>query len=252
MKLTFLGTGTSHGVPMIGCDCTVCTSTDPRNMRTRSSALIETDGISLLIDTSPEFRLQILRENIRQIDAILYTHAHADHLFGLDDIRRFNDMSRKAICCYGSAETLYTIRQAFDYIFIPTQAGGGKPQLELVNVDTTFNVYNIQITPIPVLHGQLNILGYRIGDLAYITDCSSIPDSSMELLADLNTLILGVLRTEPHETHFSISQGLAIAQELKPKRVFFTHIAHRLDHETTNRALPQNIQLAHDGLQIEL
>ena len=252
MKLTFLGTGTSHGVPMIGCDCPVCTSTDPRNVRTRSSAIIEIDGISVLIDTSPEFRLQVLRENVRQIDAILYTHAHADHVFGLDDIRRFNDMSHKTICCYGSAETLNTIRQAFEYIFIPTQIGGGKPQIELISIDAPFGVNNVQITPIPVFHGQLNVFGYRIDDLAYITDCSDIPDLSMQLLADLDTLILGVLRAEPHETHFSISQGLAIVQELKPKRAFFTHIAHRLDHEITNQALPPNVQLAHDGLQIEL
>lgn len=252
MKLTFLGTGTSHGIPMIGCECSVCTSGDPKNTRTRSSVLIEVDHTSLLIDTSPEFRLQALRERIHQIDAVLYTHAHADHLFGLDDIRRFNDITGKAISCYGSAETLQTIRRAFEYVFVSTQIGGGKPQLELIDVTGSFNVKGTKVTPIPVHHGKINVLGYRIGNLAYITDCSNIPDSSSQLLANLDTLILGVLRVEPHETHFSMNQGLAVVEKLQPKRALFTHIAHRLDHEATNRILPSNIQLAHDGLQIEL
>lgn len=252
MRLTFLGTGTSHGVPMIGCECSVCKSTDLRNSRTRTSALIEVNGTSLLIDTSPEFRLQALRENIRKIDAILYTHAHADHIFGLDDIRRFNEITGRAICCYSSVETLQAIRKTFEYIFVPTQLGGGKPQLNLIDINGPFDINGTRIIPIPVLHGQINVLGYRIGGLAYITDCSVIPDSSAQLLANLDTLILGVLRVEPHETHFSISQGLAVVEKLQPKRAFFTHIAHRLDHEATNCTLPPNIQLAHDGLQIEL
>lgn len=252
MRVTFLGTGTSHGVPMIGCDCPVCTSSNPYNKRTRSSVLIEVDGINILVDTGPEMRIQALRENIRNVDAIVYTHAHADHLFGLDDVRRFNDISDKPMPCYGSVRTLDCIRRAFAYVFQTTQIGGGKPQLDLVEVDGPFEVMGVQITPIPIFHGALSIFGYRIGDFGYLTDCSRIPESSEELLQDLDTLVLGVIRHEPHETHFCVSEALAIVQKLKPRRAFFTHIAHRLDHDQTNRALPPDVQLAYDGLKIDL
>lgn len=252
MTLTFLGTGTSHGVPMIGCDCPVCASTDPRNCRTRSSALIEVGGASLLIDTCPELRLQSIRENIRRVDAVLYTHAHADHLFGLDDVRRFNDLSRSVIACYGSKDTLRTIRRAFEYVFVPTQQGGGKPQLELIEVNGPFETHGVRVVPISVLHGRLPVLGYRIGDLAYVTDVSDIPESSEALLAGLDTLVLGVLRIEPHETHFSLDQGLAVVEKLHPRRAFFTHVSHRLDHDKTNLSLPANVAFAYDGLKIDI
>jgi len=250
MKVTFLGTGTSHGIPMIGCDCEVCTSTNPKNHRTRSSVIVEVNEKNLLIDTTPEFRIQILRENIRRIDSVLFTHAHADHIFGLDDIRRFNDLSGTSIYCYGNEETLKTIRRAFDYVFVPTQIGGGKPSLELVPVDGPFETEGVEIIPIPIMHGRLKILGYRIGDFAYITDCSSLPDSSADLLLNLDTLVLGVLRPQPHETHFSVSEGLAVVEKLQPNRTFFTHISHRLEYRHTNDVLPPNVQLAYDGLQI--
>lgn len=252
MKVTFLGTGTSHGVPMIGCDCPVCTSDDPHNSRTRSSVYVEAGGVKLLIDTSPELRIQTVRENIREVDAVLFTHCHADHLFGLDDVRRFNQLSGKPLPCYGNADTLATVRQAFDYVFRPTQIGGGKPSLNLVEIDGPFEVEGLNVTPVLINHGLLDIFGYRIGDFAYLTDCSHIPETSEHLLTNLDTMVLGVLRHEPHETHFSISQGLAVVDKFTPNRAFFTHIAHRLDHETTNRALPPSIKLAYDGLKITI
>ncbi|MCE5315260.1 MAG: MBL fold metallo-hydrolase [Armatimonadota bacterium] len=252
MKVTFLGTGTSHGVPMIGCDCPVCTSNDPRNKRMRSSVLVETDGVSLIIDTGPEMRMQVLREDVRHIDAVLITHAHADHIFGLDDIRRFNDLSGKSMPCFGSEATLHCMRNTFDYVFTATQVGGGLPQLELVQVDGPFEACGVGVTPIPILHGRMHIFGYRIGDFAYITDCSQIPQPSEELLRDLDTLVLGVIRHEPHATHFCVSQALAVVEKLQPRHVFFTHIAHKLDHDHTNRALPPDVQLAYDGLKIKI
>jgi len=252
MELVFLGTGTSHGVPMIGCDCPVCTSNDPRNHRTRTSAFLNVDGIHLLIDTAPELRLQAIREHITRVDALLFTHSHADHLFGLDDVRRFNDLGGNHLRCYGSGETLKTIRRAFEYVFVPTQIGGGKPALELVEVTAPFTVDGLEVTPIPIWHGAMPVLGYRIGNLAYVTDCSRIPESSSELLSNLDVLVLGVLRVEPHETHFCLDEGLAVVEELAPERAFFTHVSHRMDHETTDLSLPDGVQLAYDGLRISV
>jgi phosphoribosyl 1,2-cyclic phosphate phosphodiesterase len=237
---------------MIGCDCPVCTSSDPHTQRTRTSALVEVDGASILIDTSPELRLQAIRENIRRVDAILFTHAHADHIFGLDDVRRFNDLQSTTMPCFGARRALDTIRGAFDYVFVPTQIGGGKPALELIPVDGPFEAAGVGVTPIPIFHGAIPVLGYRIGDLAYVTDCSEIPESSVELLQGLDTLVLGVLRPEPHETHFSVSEGLAVVEMLKPGRAYFTHICHRLDHQRANAAFPPNVQLAYDGLRVNV
>lgn len=253
MNVTFLGTGTSHGVPMIGCDCPVCRSDDPRDKRTRSSVLVESDGVTLLIDTTPELRIQALREGVRHVDAVLFTHAHADHVFGLDDIRRFNDLSGQSMPCYGNAETLATIRQAFEYVFVQTQTGGGKPSLDLMPVEEgEFRVKGVAVQPVKLMHGKLHILGYRIGGFAYLTDVSRIPEQSMTLLADLDVLVIGVIRHQPHETHFSLPEGLETVEKLQPKRAFFTHIAHKLGHEETNAALPPHIRLAYDGLHITL
>ena len=253
MKITFLGTGTSQGVPLIGCECAVCCSNNPKNNRTRSSAIIEANDINILIDTTPEMRIQALREKIHRVDAILFTHSHADHLFGLDDIRRFNEMTRKPMPCYGTSDTINTMRNAFNYAFGRiVQVGGGIPSIIPIEVDGPFEVHGVPVVPIPVFHGRLQILGYRIGDLAYITDCSKIPDVSNNLLQNLDTLILGVIRHEPHPTHFSISQGIEVVEQLHPKRAYFTHIAHQLDHEETNLNLPNNICLAYDGLQLTI
>lgn len=252
MKVTFLGTGTSHGVPMIGCDCPICRSEDPRDKRTRSSVLIEAGDAKLLIDTTPELRIQVLRENVRHIDAVLFTHAHADHVFGLDDVRRFNDLGGRSMPCYGNPQTLATIRRAFEYVFVPTQLGGGKPSLDLIPVDGEFTVKDVLVQPVKVMHGTLHILGYRIGGFGYVTDVSRIPEDSMSLLGGLDVLTIGVIRHQPHETHFCISQALEIIDKLRPKRAFFTHIAHRLGHEVTEAELPSHIRLAYDGLQVTL
>lgn len=252
MKVTFLGTGTSHGIPMIGCDCPVCRSDDPHNRRTRASVLVEVHGATLLIDTPPELRIQALREDVRRVDAVLFTHAHADHLFGLDDVRRFNELSGCAMPCYGSEWTLRAIRRAFEYVFVPVQTGGSKPALDLIHVDAKFRVAGVDVQPVQVLHGSLDVLGYRIGNFAYVTDVSHIPESSMELLRGLEVLVLGVLRPQPHETHFSVEEGLEVVETLRTKRAFFTHIAHKLDYEATNASLPPHIRLAYDGLKITI
>lgn len=252
MRITFLGTGTSHGIPMIGCDCDVCRSGDPHNKRTRASVFVEVDGANLLIDTPPELRLQVIREDIRRVDAVLFTHAHADHVFGLDDVRRFNDLSGHVMPCYGLQGALRTIRQAYEYVFVPTQVGGGKPALELIPIESRFATCGIDVQPVQVLHGKLDVLGYRIGGFAYVTDVSCIPEESMELLRGVEVLVLGVLRPQPHETHFSVDQGLQVVESLRPNSAYFTHIAHRLDHELTNAQLPPHVRLAYDGLQITL
>jgi len=235
---------------MIGCNCPVCTSDNPRNNRLRASVLVETSDTSILIDTTPELRIQALREGIKHVDAVLLTHAHADHLFGLDDVRRFNDIAGKSMPVYALEETLRTVRKVFEYVFIPTQIGGSKPSLELYEISGRFSVNGVDVVPVPVLHGKLNVLGYRIGGFAYVTDVSCIPESSMDLLKGLDVLVLGVLRPMPHETHFSLPEGLAVVEELKPGAAYFTHIAHRLEHEKTNASLPDNVRLAYDGLQI--
>lgn len=251
MIITFLGTGTSHGVPVVGCDCNVCRSKDPRDNRTRSSIWIQKDNVDLLIDTANEFRIQALRNNISKVDAVLYTHCHADHVFGFDDLRIFSQRSGKAVLIYGNAGTIEEIQEVFSYVFRKTQVGGGKPQVIPNVVNNKFKVSGVEVTPIPVYHGKIPILGYRIGDMAYITDCSRLPKESELLLADLKLLILGVVRYEPHPTHMHVAAALDLIEKLKPKKTFFTHISHLLSHETVNTQLPANIELAYDGLRIE-
>lgn len=237
---------------MIGCDCEVCRSADPHNKRTRASVYVEVGDVKLLIDTPPELRIQALRENIRRVDAVLFTHAHADHMFGLDDVRRFNDISKRAMPCYGLRSTLKTLKRTFEYAFVPIQNGTSKPALELVPISKEFSIDGVAIRPVPVLHGVMDVLGYRIGGFAYVTDVSRIPDTSMKMLSGLDVLVLGVLRPQPHETHFSVGEGLEVVDRLQPKTAFFTHLAHKLDHEATNAWLPPNVRLAYDGLQITL
>jgi phosphoribosyl 1,2-cyclic phosphate phosphodiesterase len=237
---------------MIGCKCPVCTSLDPHNHRTRTSAIVSYDGKSILIDTTPELRLQCLANNIERVDAVLFTHAHADHIFGLDDIRRFNEMQGTIIPCYGAIDALKVIRQAFDYIFVPTQEGGGKPKIELVSISGPFSAVGIPIIPIPVMHGEVSVFGYRIGDFAYITDCSSIPASSIDLLQGLDVLVIGALRHQSHETHFTLAQAVEVALDLGARETYFVHMSHGLDHKKTNHELPPHIQLAYDGLVVDL
>lgn len=252
MKVIFLGTGTSHGIPVIGCKCGVCNSPDIRNRRTRSSILIEVNEKHILVDAATELRLQAVREGIEHVDAILITHAHADHVFGLDDVRRFNELQGCVISCYGSKETMGEMQRVFGYVFRETQRGGGKPQIELHAISEPFPLLGKEVVPVPVMHGAVEVYGYRIEDLAYITDCSYISPESMEKLGSLEVLILDALRFRPHPTHFSVSEALEVVEKLKPQTTYFTHICHDLDYETVQAKLPEGVFLAYDGLRIEL
>lgn len=250
MEITFLGTGTSHGVPVITCDCAVCRSSNYKNKRTRSSLWVRKGKTSILIDTATEFRLQALQAQIQKVDGVLYTHCHADHVFGFDDLRVFSKLTKKSIPVYGNEPTIRELREVFSYVFRETQAGGGKPEVETIIIDGPLQIGDIRVQPIPIFHGALPILGYRLGSLAYLTDCSYIPPESIELLQSLDTLILGVVRYEPHSTHMHVQQALELVQKLQVKRTYFTHISHLLEHEKTDRNLPPMVCMAYDGLEI--
>jgi phosphoribosyl 1,2-cyclic phosphate phosphodiesterase len=252
MLVTFLGTGTSTGVPVVGCRCAICASEDPRNKRLRQSVKIEANGKYFLIDTTPDLRLQLLREPIPRLDFILYTHSHADHLMGLDDVRPFNFRQRETIHAFASAPTAKAIRRAFSYIWSDSQMGGGKPQLELHEVDGAFTHDGIDIVPIPVRHGDWTILGYRIGSFAYITDTNGIPDESLPLLEGVDTLALDGLRPSPrHPTHFTIGEAVTAAQRIGPRMTYLIHLTHEVDHETVEATLPENVRLAWDGMKLD-
>ncbi len=252
MLVTFLGTGTSTGVPVVGCRCEVCASGDPHNKRLRQSVKIEMDGKVFLIDTTPDLRLQLLRDPIPRLDFILFTHSHADHLMGLDDVRPFNFRQRESIHAFASPATAKAVRRAFNYIWSDSQMGGGKPQIELHEVDGPFTHEGIDIIPIPVRHGDWTILGYRIGSFAYITDTNGIPDESLALLQDLDTLALDGLRpSPPHPTHFTIEEAVAAAQRIGPRMTWLIHLAHEVDHATVEADLPQNVRLAWDRMTLK-
>ena len=251
MKVTLLGTGTSTGIPAIGCGCAVCRSGEPRNKRLRPSAWIETGGISVVIDTTPDFRQQALCHSIERLDAILFTHHHADHILGLDDIRPLNQIRKGVIPCYGSAGTLREIRISFRYIF-QEQPYGGVPQVELHEVNAPFELEGIVVTPVPAMHAKLPVFGYRIGDFAYLTDLNSLPEESLALLDGLQVLVLGALRFESHPAHFTLTEAVGVAGIIGAQRTYFTHMSHEVDHEAVNRQLPPGIQLGYDGLTIEV
>jgi phosphoribosyl 1,2-cyclic phosphate phosphodiesterase len=252
LQITFLGTGTSHGVPMIGCDCATCRSRDPRDRRLRPSIYIQTGrGLRLLVDAGPDLRTQALAHGITRVDAILFTHGHADHILGLDDVRRFNVLMGKPMPLYGDETTLGEIRRTFGYVFDPaTPKGGGLPTLELLPIDGPFRIGDEDIVPVPILHGERRILGMRVGALAYLTDCSGIPDSSWELLGGLDVAVIGALRERPHPTHFSLAQALDAARRIGARRTYFTHMCHDLPHAATCDRLPAGVTLAYDGLTI--
>ncbi len=252
MRVTFLGTGTSHGVPVIACECSVCQSKDPRNHRTRTSCWVEVDGLSLVIDTGPEFRLQALANGLRWVDAVLFTHSHADHIFGLDDIRRFNWLKGGAIPCYGLPETLKDIRRVYQYVFEETQMGGGKPMIELIPVNGDFEIQGVSIKPLLVYHGRLPVLGYRLRNFAWVTDVNYIPPETLARLKGVEVLVLGALRPKPHPTHFSIPEAVVMAQRIGARQTYLVHMTHDVDHETTNRSLPPGVQLAYDGLKLDI
>jgi phosphoribosyl 1,2-cyclic phosphate phosphodiesterase len=230
----------------------VCTSDDPRNKRLRQSVKIEMEGKHFLIDTTPDLRLQLLREPIPRLDFILYTHSHADHLMGLDDVRPFNFRQRESIHAFASPMTAKAIRRAFSYIWSDSQLGGGKPQIELHEVESAFAHDGIDILPIPVHHGDWTILGYRIGPFAYITDTNGIPDASLALLEGVDTLALDGLRPSPrHPTHFTIDEAVAVAQRIAPRMTYLIHLTHEVDHETVEATLPHDVRLAWDGMRLE-
>jgi phosphoribosyl 1,2-cyclic phosphate phosphodiesterase len=239
------------GVPTLGCHCTVCESSDPHDKRTRPSVLLSYSGRNVVIDTTPDFRYQAMRARLDRLDAVLYTHAHADHILGLDDIRPYNLKQKSTVPIYASEETLKTLRQQFAYIFDETPTESSLPGVELHAINGPFKLYGAKIIPVPAMHGSQPVLGFRIGDVAYLTDFSRVPESSKLLLQDLDDLILDALRYVPHPTHSTVDQSLALVKELRPKRAWFTHICHDLAHAETNARLPENVRLAYDGLQIE-
>lgn len=253
MKITFLGTGTSHGVPMIGCDCATCASTDPRDTRLRPSIYVETEGAAVLVDAGTDLRQQALRAGIQRVDAIIFTHGHADHILGIDDVRRFNAIKQGAMPCYGDRATLVDIQRVFAYVFDPqTPKGGGLPQLDLVEVNGPFTVGDLEVRPVPIFHGQREILGLRFGAFAYLTDCNRIPEESFALLERLDVLVLDALRIRPHPTHFSLDEAVDVARHIGARQTYFTHMCHDLPHAATNARLPQGMELAYDGLVLEV
>jgi phosphoribosyl 1,2-cyclic phosphate phosphodiesterase len=253
-RLTILGSGTSHGVPMIGCSCEVCRSDDPRDRRLRPSIYLEVEGgPSILVDASTDLRQQALTFDIRRVDAILVTHSHADHVMGMDEVRRFNALRGGSIPVFASPATAGELRRIFQYMFEPhSQKGGGIPQIDLHEIDGPFQVEALEVQPVPLLHGTLPILGYRFGSFAYLTDASTIPEAAWPLLEGLDVLVVNALRHRPHPTHLSLSEAVAVAERLQPRLTFFTHVCHDLSHAITNRSLPEGMALAHDGLQLSV
>jgi phosphoribosyl 1,2-cyclic phosphate phosphodiesterase len=251
MRLTFLGTGTSTGVPTLACHCRVCTSADPHDRRTRPSVILEFDGRVVLIDTTPDFRQQAMREGIERLDAVLYTHDHVDHLMGLDDVRPYYFRQQVPIPIYADARSMESIRRVFTFIFDQKYPYGGIAKLDPHLIDGPFELWGERVIPLPVLHGNLPVLGFRIRDFAYITDFSTIPDETLGLLGRLDVLVLDALRHKPHPTHSTVENSLALVERLKARRAFFTHIAHELSHEETNATLPGHVRLAYDGLKVE-
>lgn len=256
ISAVMLGCGTSTGVPVVGCSCDVCQSPDRRNQRSRASLWLRwQDGHcqrSVVIDTGPDFRSQALRARIERVDALLFTHAHADHIMGLDDVRPYNFRQQAAIDCYGAEATMRQIRNTFAYAFDGPGEGGGVPRLNLHSVDSSFELFGEQVRPVPVLHGSQQVLGFRFRDFAYITDVSAVPESSVELLQGLDSLVLGALRYRPHPTHFSIEEAVACIEHLGPRKAFLTHLAHDVDASSVLVSLPPSIELGYDGLAFEV
>lgn len=255
-ELILLGTGTSVGVPSIGCDCPVCSSADPKNNRTRCSAILGLPGGNLLIDTAPDLRSQLLRERIGIVHAVAFTHEHADHIFGLDDLRLFQFYLEHPLPLYCEEQVERRLRHSFDYAFAdhePTHHGA-VPRLTFCRITTEpFEVLGARVQPIRLQHGpRFDVLGFRIGNVAYCTDTNFIPEASQRLLEGLDVLILDALRHRPHVTHFSLSEAIQVAHRLRPKQTFFTHVSHELDYTQTNAFLPDGMQLAYDGQRIRL
>jgi len=254
MKITFLGTGTSTGVPVIGCSCRVCASTDPRNNRLRQSLLVETGDSSILIDATIDFRQQALRHGIGKLDAILITHPHADHVLGLDETRIYSYRSKKAIPVYGSGQTLSGIRKSLWYSFEEgVQKGGGLPELDLVEIKGNFSIGSQAVAPLDGDHGTQKVTGFRFGDFAYLTDCKSVPGETLEKLSGVRVMAINALREKPaHPTHLTVSEALSIIRHLSVERAFLIHLGHEVDYEELKSKLPANVTPAYDGLTAEI
>lgn len=255
LEVTLLGVGTSVGVPMVGCDCAVCTSAHPKNRRLRCAAALRLeDGRTFLIDTPADLRQQALRFGVERVDGVLYTHAHADHIYGLDDVRPFNFKQGTDIPCFGNASTLASIRRAFLYIWEGLDEGGGKPRITLEEVEGPFELPGggPLVTPVPVLHGSQIVYGYRLGGFAYVTDVSEIPPEAMGMLEGLDVLVLDALRYRPHSTHFSVAEALEVSRRLEADRTFFTHMSHEVDVLEPEVDLPPGVEFGYDGLTFEL
>lgn len=252
LRVTMMGSGTSTGVPVAGCSCAVCRSTDPRNRRWRPGLKLETSRGVVLVDTPTDLREQILRFGLERVDAVLYTHPHADHLFGLDDLRIYNFRQGAAIPCFGNHETIVALRRVFAYAFEDGQEGGGKPRLDLVEVDGPVALLGRDFLPVPVWHGTMPVLGWRVGRFAYVTDVNRIPPESEELLGDLDTLVLGALRYRKHSTHFSIDEACEVISRIAPRRAILTHLGHDVDHGSPLHPLPSGVEFGFDGLTFDV
>ncbi len=252
MKISFLGTGTSQGVPLIGCDCEVCTSDDKRNNRLRSSIWVETPEASIVIDAGPDFRYQMLRQEVKKLDAIVFTHGHKDHVAGLDDVRAYNFFSKKAMQVYATEETQEVLKREFSYVFSGVSYPG-IPQITLntINEHDPFSINGVALTPILVKHMYMDVLGFRIGDFTYITDANYIADAEIEKIRGSKALVLNALRHEKHPSHFTLKEAIEVAQNIGAEHTYFTHISHQLGtHEAIDSQLPEGIHLSYDGLEL--
>ncbi len=253
MKIIILGSGTSQGVPVIGCGCEVCRSDDPRNKRTRASICVQTaSGKNVLVDTATELRLQAVRSDVSTVEMILYTHYHADHIHGLDDVRKFNQSAQGSIVCYADGPTAERLRRVFFYAFENDYSWGAIPHITLKPMPDELRLEEVRITPISLRHGTANILGFRFNDAAYLTDCNAVPPESIERLKGLKLLIIDALRHDWHPTHFSLGEALEAIERIGPERALLTHLSHDFDHEKVDSSLPPQVGLSYDGQVVEL
>ncbi len=252
MKICFLGTGSSAGTPVIGCSCSVCTGRDPYNCRSRASILVSQDKVNLLVDTGPDFRYQALREGIPRLTAVFYTHFHADHINGIDDLRAFNFLQQEIIPCYADPRTAGELERRFQYCFLPPDPGWTKPSLSMKAIEDALDFSGLLVQPVPVMHGNLPIYGYRFNDAAYLTDLKSLPDSSLPLLENLELLILDCLRIDSHPTHLNLEEAVTLARRIGARRTLLTHMTHDLDFYSLADELPPGIEPAYDGLSVSL